>query len=259
MFGLVHFLVLGIFVILTIVICIFLRKTTDKQHKIIMLVVGFWLLLFEILKQILLIYDQGNYQYDWQHLPLQPCSALMYTIILVGFLSTNKKLENFNEYLYAFIAIYGFFSGMSAIVVPTAIFNTKYILLLFQTSQHHMILALIAIYLYVSGRIRPKFKSFLKGSAVFLSWCFLGLFLNVILYAIAKNPEINLMYTGPYKIWSIPIISDFIKISNPWAYIPFYLFVYAMASALSMYVYLGIESLIRLICNKTKQTKQKRT
>ena len=58
-----------------------------------MLFFGFWLLLFEILKQTILIYDQGNFEYDWQHLPLQPCSAVMYTIILAGFLSTSKKAE----------------------------------------------------------------------------------------------------------------------------------------------------------------------
>ena len=55
-FGFVHFLVLGIFIALIIAICVFLRKTSDKQNKIILLFFGFWLLLFEILKQIVLIY-----------------------------------------------------------------------------------------------------------------------------------------------------------------------------------------------------------
>ena len=258
-FGLVHFLMLGIFIILVVLICVFLRKTTDKQNKIILLFFGFWLLLFEILKQTILIYDQGNFEYDWQHLPLQPCSAVMYTIILAGFLSTSKKAEKFNQYLYAFITVYGFFSGISAIVMPSAIFNTHYILMLYQSVQHHMVLSLLAIYLFVSKRIRPSFKTFLKGGAVFLVWCAFGLILNLILYAITKNPEINLMYMGPYTIWQIPLVSDFVKITNPWLFIPFYLAIYSLASLLSMYVYFGIEQLVCLIVRKISGRKKKDT
>lgn len=257
-FGFVHFLVLGIFIALIIAICVFLRKTSDKQNKIILLFFGFWLLLFEILKQIVLIYDSGNYEYDWQHLPLQPCSALMYTIILAGFLSTNKKFEKFNQYLYCFLAVYGFFSGASALVMPSSIFNTHYILILYQTVQHHMVLALLAIYLFVSKRVKfekGEIITFLKGSAVFLFWCAIGLILNLILYAITKNPEINLMYMGPYTIWAIPLISDFIKITNPWLHIPFYIIVYAVACLISMYIYYGIEKLVKLIANKVSKSK----
>ncbi len=40
-FGFVHFLVLGIFIALIIAICVFLRKTSEKQNKIILLFFGF--------------------------------------------------------------------------------------------------------------------------------------------------------------------------------------------------------------------------
>lgn len=255
-FGTLHFIILAIFVLLIVLICIFLRHTNEKQNKIILLFFGLWLLFFEILKQVLLIYDQGNFKYDWQHLPLQPCSALMYTIILAGFLSTNKKAKKFEQFLYAFIGIFGFFSGASAIVMPSSIFSTNYILLLFQTSQHHMVLALLAVYLFVSGRVSPNFKNFLKSVAVFVFWCATAFILNVVLFAITKNPEINLMYIGPYTIWSIPIISDFIKIDNPWAFIPFYIFIYSLACLLSMYVYLCVAKIVAYIHGKITKNKQ---
>lgn len=66
------------------------------------------------------------------------------------------------------------------------------------------------------------------------------------------------MYMGPYTIWSIPLISDFIKITNPWLYIPFYLFIYAAACFISMYVYYGFEKLISLIAKKITKNKQKK-
>ncbi len=254
-FGLVHFLILGLFLLLTILICVFMRKINDKQNRIILFVVGFWLLLFEILKQILLIYDSGNYQYDWQHLPLQPCSALMYSIIVLAFTCSFKKAEKFNEFLYAFIFGYGFFSGISAIIMPAAIFSTSYILLLIQTTQHHMLLALLAIYLFVSGRVRINIKTFLKALAVFVGWCFIGFILNVILFAITKNPDINMMYMGPNKIWSIPLVSDFIKFSSVRLYIPFYIFIYSAMAILSMYFIWLINKIVLLIinaCNKNK-------
>lgn len=255
-FGLVHFIVLFVFIVLTILVCVFLRKTNSKQHQIILIVVASVLIIFEILKQILLIYDSGNYEYDWQHLPLQPCSALMYSLLFVAITCNFKKFEKFNEWIYAFIAIYGFFSGISAIVMPSAIFNTSYVFLLYQSVQHHMLLALTAIYLFVRGNVSLKLKTFFKAFCVFLFWCLLGFILNLILYAITGNAEINLMYMGPYTIWEIPLVSSFLEINNIYIYISFYLAIYSAMALLSMYVYLGIEKLVLLINNKIKKSRQ---
>ena len=256
-FGLVHFIALFVFITLTVLICVFLRKTNSKQHQIILVIIASILIIFEILKQILLIYDSGKYEYDWQHLPLQPCSALMYSLLFVAITCNFKKFEKFNQWIYAFIAIYGFFSGISAIVMPSAIFNTNYVLLIYQSVQHHMLLALTAIYLFVRGNVSLKLKTFFKAFCVFLFWCLLGFILNLILYSITGNAEINLMYMGPYTIWEIPLVSLFLEINSIYIYIPFYLIIYSAMALLSMYVYLGIEKLIKFICNKTKNNKLK--
>lgn len=119
-----------------------------------------------------------------------------------------------------------------------------------------MLLALTAIYLFVRGNVSLKLKTFFKAFCVFLFWCLLGFILNLILYAITGNAEINLMYMGPYTIWEIPLVSSFLEINNIYIYIPFYLAIYSAMALLSMYVYLGIEKLVLLINNKIKKSRQ---
>ena len=72
-FGPLHFIVSGVFVVLLILTCVFLRKTNEKQNKIILLFLGFWLLLFEGLKQSVLIHESSVNGYQWQHLVNNKC------------------------------------------------------------------------------------------------------------------------------------------------------------------------------------------
>lgn len=109
LFGWQHFLFLGLMVIAIILVCLFCKKLTDKQFRIIMLVLSLSLIILEICKQISFAYrGNGNWKYEWKQFPFQFCSVPMYVMLLVACLKECK----FRDHLCSFLATFGLLLGL---------------------------------------------------------------------------------------------------------------------------------------------------
>jgi hypothetical protein len=265
-FGWEHFLLLFLFIAAIVCICLFLKNCSERTNKIILIGIAAYLLIFEVFKQLSLNAGTGE-QFNWFHAPFQPCSAVMYTILIAGILAPSGKKEISAkrrlvlDWCYCFLATYGLFSGISAVAYPAAIFSTTNLYILIQSPQHHALIALLGIYLMVTNRAAMSIKTFLKGLAVFCAWCLFALICNFIFYGIFKDPDINFMYVGPYTIWGIPVVADLLPfINNSYAiYLPLYIFLYSAGALAAFYLVIfvswvcrKISCLIKNICGRKK-------
>jgi hypothetical protein len=142
----------------------------------------------------------------------------MYAVILWGLLKPCKV----RDYVGGFLVSFGFFYGMTVVVVPAFVFaEDQEYLLLWQSPQHHIFLAIIGIYMTMSGSIKLTQKNLLRGIVTYFI-IFVGflIFNSWINPALPDGAYINGFYSGPYKIFEIPILSGLITIKNYTVYLP---------------------------------------
>lgn len=214
-------------------ICYFAPRVGDKTHRAVLLFSGGLLLVFEVIKQVTLLYAEGADPYNLHHLPLQPCSSLMYSIFLAGLLyhAKSKFWGGLRDAFLCYAVVFGFFSGMCAVVYPGELFTESiYSLWLYQSLQHHVVLALVAVYISASGKFCFCKESYRKAFGVFAGYCVLALALNLICHAIWQDPNFNMMYMGPYKLWPIPLVSAFVTITKYAVHLPVYFLGYTFCA-----------------------------
>lgn len=264
LFGWYHILWIGITIAL-IAGAFFLRKNKDEKfYQKIMLIVGLYLFLFEIFKQIYLITNADGY--DWWHAPVQPCSFVMFTIILVAFLKPSKT----RSYLESFIVFFGFYFGISAIIMPVTIFSTDSYFLLWQSPQHHALLLATAIYLIANKRVLLNISSWFKAAMVYLGICLLGILVALATHLFSFN-NINIMYVSPYSVgFQIPILDAMLGLENLYEqsyilWLLWYLFITTLTSLLVLGVCLlpvwlkNFSSNIKTNCKNKRERNLKKT
>jgi hypothetical protein len=241
-----------------VLICVFLRKVTEKQNKTILIVVLAIMVLFEVLKQIAQNRDMGSWRTDfsgetvtrddnfrWDAIPFVPCSIFIYSLIVLLF----TRMEGwFKESMYLFIAAFGIFSGLTAYLIPNDVLNTNDGIILIQTMLHHGLLIALGVYLFVSGRAKFSHKRFWTGATgIFVAFCLLGLVFNIVMHFIIPTVNINAMYVSPYVDCALPLVS-MISGVVPWiVWVLLYIGGYSTASYLVMLAAIGIRKLYRKI------------
>lgn len=254
MFGPEHIAMLVITLLAAIGICCAAPRVGDKTHRAVLLFSAGLLLVFEIIKQVILVHMDGAAGYNLHHLPFQPCSSLMYSILLVGILYNAKSRfwKGLREILVCYTVVFGFFSGMCAVVYPDGLFVESVSgLWLYQSLQHHVVLALMAVYLSVCGKFRFCKDSYRKAFYAFAGYCILAFVLNLTCYSIWKNPNFNMMYVGPYKLWTIPLVSLFVTIRSYLVYLPTYFFGYTLCAFVVSAGCCGAQKLAQRLYPKT--------
>lgn len=253
--GTVHIRMMLITLLAFLGICYWAPRANDKIHRAVLFFSGVLLLAFEVIKQALLIYDEGNYQYDFHHLPFQPCSSLMYSVFLSGLLYNAKKRfwKGLRDVMLCYSMVFGFFAGMCGVVLPESLFNTRFAVLIYQSLQHHMVLTLVAIYIAASGLFRFCKQSYCKAVLAFAGYCALALVLNLVCHAIWPEPPFNMMYMGPYVLWTIPLVSVFIDINSYALHLPVYFFGFAFCAIVASAGCYGTQRLSQRLAPRVKQ------
>jgi len=196
------------------------RHASDKTSRRILLCAGLWMLLWEAIKQAVLL--NRDVAYNWHDFPLQPCSIAMYIVIAAALMPDGR----IRRYLTAFLATFGFVFGMTVVVVPVFVFaEYQEVLLLWQSPQHHVILAAIGVYLCMTGTVPLEFSTFVKGAKTYLiifASCFvLDLIVQPFLPA---GAFMNAFYAGPFHLYEMPIVSMFAEFPTYKTWAPAYLF-----------------------------------
>lgn len=202
------------------------------------------LLVFEVIKEVVLTYNNGaGWRYTWWTFPFQPCSICMYAAFAAACMS--DKYKRARNRLYIFLATYGIFCGLSAMIIPTDIFKTyTAVFVLFQSMFHHGMLILIGVYLIASGRVQLGNKNFLKGAAVFTAACLIAIPLDIIIYKFVTADIFNMMYVSPYFECTLPVV-DLVARNVPYiVYLPVYFAAFGLCAFIVMYIAIGIKKLI---------------
>ena len=128
----------------------------------------------------------------------------------------------------AFTATFCFFGGLVVYIYPNDVFIDT-IGINFQTMIHHGLQIVLGIYCITYYRNSLNFKWWSKSIFVFAGLVATALLLNVIVYHVLQNMNIdetfNMFYISPYFISSLPVF-DMIQNSVPFI---FYIKIYIIA------------------------------
>ena len=249
-FGAYHLCCVAAVILITTLMCIFLRKISEKSFRIIIGSLWLVMVLFEIYKQIVFSYDANTgWDYNWSSFPYQLCSTPMYVLPILAFFKDGK----IRDAAIFYIATFSFFGGLVVYIFPNDVFNTDLLGIHIQTMVHHGIQVILGVYVPVYYLKKYSWKNYLLASALFGVLLLIALALNCIVGP-RVDDAFNMFYIGPHHACHLPILS------NIYPKVPFVVFflIYGVGfcvAALVLYLIpWGIKKLVDII--KIKRTKK---
>ncbi len=244
-YGVFHLLFLFIGFSLAILLAWFLRKTTEKQNKIILITSGIVMLIAEVYKQLFYFYIVKG-SYEWGHFPFQLCSIPMYLCLIIPFI----KHERAKSWLYNFIFSYHLFSGIITYLEPSGM-NLPYITLTLHSYIWHLWLVFLGFYLLFSKRACNDWKGFFKGSVYFVGFATIAQILNVIF---KDKAGMNMFFISPYNVSPLAVFHDiYLKVGWFWNMV-IYLLGLFLAAGIVYFSCFGIKKLIEKRKKNKEQT-----
>lgn len=244
-YGWFHILMLVLTTAFTIFLCIKFRNATDKQVKIILLVLSTVCLFLEAYKQLIFSNLYGYWDYQWYFFPLQFCSTPMFIAFIASFLKEGK-VRNF---MYSFLATYGMFAGLAVMLYPGDVFRVE-IGINIQTMVHHALQITFGAFLLSTKRVKIEQKTILKALPVFVSLVLIALGFNITLNALGEG--VNMFFISPYIACPLPLLS-MVYGAVPY---PVFLIVYILGFTLCGYIVLmaslGLTKLYKLVFKPKK-------
>ena len=200
----------------TVILCIRKRNCSDKDFRNTLLIIWITLVILEIYKQIVspfsVIGGKAVWDYDFNDVPFQFCSSILFCLPPIIFLKDGKVRDGFMAFSTTFV----FLAGFMVMVYPDQLKDDRAIGICVQTMVHHG--AQVAVGMLVAIRERERWSKnfFIKGLAVFGGFLAIALVLNLILSpSVTGNDAINFFYISPYHNCPLPILSD-IRKAVPW-------------------------------------------
>lgn len=228
-YGVFHLLFFFIGLAISIFVAYLLRKTNEKQNKIVLGSVGLFLILTEIYKQLFYYYIMEPVgEYTWWIFPFQLCSVPMYLCIIILFIK-NEKVKS---YFYNFLFTVNMFGGLVSFCEPSGL-NHPYLALTLHAYIWHMMLIFTGLYLYFSKRACTNPKGYLKGISIFAGFCVIAQAFNVFL----RKPGLNMFYISPYVQSPLAVFSTIYANYGWLVNMLLYLFAICLGSAIVYYLF----------------------
>lgn len=249
-YGWFHIMFIFLCITATVLIAYFFRNATDKQNRIVLLVISLIMILFEIYKQLNFSFSytdtSTSWSYRWFAFPYQFCSVPMYVALLASFFKKGKVQES----LMSFLALYGVFGGLATLVYPEQVFVST-IGINIQTMVHHSLMIVLGVYAIVYNRKKFNLKFLFKGLVVLLIAIAIAMILNLSITPFIGDNTFNMFFISPYFPSTLPLIS----LLYPLVPYPIFLLLYIVGFALIGLLIFYICKLIFLIINKLKKPK----
>ena len=157
-FGMTHILWLLAGFVFCFVACLFYRKLSADKRKRALKVLGIYILLQELVKDIVLLVLK---EFSWGHLPFHLCGI---NILLIVF-DTIKQTKPVRSFLYYF-AIPG---ALLALIIPNwtkmPVWNFFHI----HSFTIHILLVLYPLLLVTTNQVSTDLKSALQGTALLIA------------------------------------------------------------------------------------------
>ncbi len=197
-YGLFHILTTLVLLALSIAGAWALRKTSEKQNRVVLGCVGGFLLLTEVYKIVFhMTVDPYGWGF-WGTFPFQLCSVPMYLCLFCAF-SKHKRL---NGWLYENMFAINMFGGIMAFLEPSGI-QHGFVSLTLHAYLWHMLLIFLGLYLYFSKRACTRRDSYKKAAAVYLITCVIAQSFNFIF-----GDKINCFYISPLVRSPLAVFKD---------------------------------------------------
>ena len=197
-YGWFHILSTVILLAVTIFAAWRLRNVSEKGNRVVLGVVGGFLLLTEVYKILFHIYVNP---YDWGFMgcfPFQLCSVPMYLSLFCA-LCKNQKV---NSWLYECMFAVNMFGGIMAFIEPSGI-QHGFVTLTAHAYIWHMLLIFIGLYLYLSKRACVDRNGYKKAAITYLASCAVAQSFNLIF-----AEEVNCFYISPYVQSPLAVFKD---------------------------------------------------
>ena len=157
-FDLTHILWLSAGILLCVSACILFRRLSESKRKTALKVLGIYILLQELAKDLVLIL-QG--EFSWGYLPFHLCGI---NILLIAF-DTVKQVKTVRSFLYYF-AIPG---AALALLFPNWTNMPVWNFFHLHSFTIHILLVLYPLLLVTSGQVATDLRSALKGVALLVA------------------------------------------------------------------------------------------
>ena len=196
-YGLFHLTFFLVGLLVSVLSAYALRKTGDRQNKIVLGSVGGFLVISEVYKHLFYTFVIGNGQYQWWIFPFQLCSIPMYFCLAAPFLKPGRIQRG----MYNFMLSFNLMGGFVAFLEPSGLTHTYWTLTL-HAFIWHMLLVFVGLYIGFSGRAGQKLKEYRYAAVTFAILCIIALSFNLIFWnkpASIDNPtgHMNMFYIGP--------------------------------------------------------------
>lgn len=187
--------------------------------------------------------SSGEWAYQWYVFPFQFCSTPMYVCLLASLVKKGK----FQDCLFAFLATFSIFGGLSVMLMPGDVFMS-FIGINIQTMVHHGGMIIVGVVMYTSRACKLEHKSILKAGAVFLSLVSIAVLLNCV-YVWGGTATCNLFYISPFFPSTLPVFSTI------YTQVPYVIFLllYVLSFIFIAYVILLVAMLINKLINKNRK------
>lgn len=191
-----------------------------KDPRKIILVTAVAVTLLEIYKQInySFSYENGiSYDYQWYAFPFQFCSTPMYVGLLAGLVKPGKLRDS----LWAYLASYALFGGLSVMLYPVSVFIPT-IGINLQTMFCHGSMITVGAYLLCSGTVKPTLQTLWRAVPVFAVCLILAMGMNEIAHVsgLLQRETFNMFFVSPHCEPSLPVYSLVQEaVAYPWCLI----------------------------------------
>lgn len=149
--------------------------------------------------------DGLTWDISWYAFPFQFCNTPMYAGLLTGIFRKGR----IHNALCTYLATYAVFAGLCVMIYPGDVF-TSTILTNFQTMVCHSSMLTIGIFLYYTGHVPLKPRTFLRAVPVFLVCVAIAVILNETAFRcglLAAGHTFNMFFISPYCTPSLPVYS----------------------------------------------------
>ncbi len=247
-YGAFHLAALAAALAACVLAAVYLRRTSDRANRVVLLIYAGSCLLFEVYKQVIFSFSVSEaggavWSYQWYAFPFQFCSTPMY-IALFAALIKPGRLQNA---LYSFLGTFGVLAGVLVMLIPTTVF-IETVGINIQTMYHHGSQIVIGVYLLACGRAKRKVWGALSGAPVFAGLMLAALCMNVIFHATGDTANFNMFFIGPYIPCSL-LVLDKIYLSAPY---PVFLLIYALSFTLGASMVSGLTHAFSFVGRRVK-------
>ncbi len=251
-YGSFHIISVVLCIAVTVLMCIFLRKISDKKFRIIVGAIWGLMVLAQVYIELAFSFNNQTlvWDYDWYSFPFQLCTTPLYLLPFVIFMKDCKV----RDAIIMFLTTFSFFGGLCVYVFPNSVFNTPYFLAQVRTMFHHGTQIIFGVYFAIYFRKKMNIKNFLYSLIVFGVLLVIAMAINLIGHAVSTE-TINMFYISPYFECELPVLNVIYNIVPYFVFLLIYIIGFAIAAFAIYWALIGGMKLGDIIKGKIKSKK----